>query len=92
MGQSKTSLKSSLKKQREIEREAAKDYAIARFNPSTGYEWRARRDRKKSKRSQTPGSTKNIKPTTLEKHFAKSSRAYKHKDYGSWLAKTSTIK
>lgn len=96
MGTSKTSLRStgglSLKQQRLMEVKYAKDYALGRYNPSTGAEWRIKKDRKKTKRSQTPGSTKNIKPTPLDKHMAKSSRSYKHKEYYSWFVKTGGMK
>lgn len=96
MAQSKTSRRStgglSLKLQRLKEVEYAKDYALSRYNPSNGAEWRIKKERKKTKRSQTPGSTKNIKPTPLDKHMAKASRSYKHKEYYSWFVKTGGTK
>lgn len=54
-----------------------------------GAKWRSRRDKKKQS-SQTPGRQKNVgcQATPKEKFFAKRSRAYKTKDYGSWLDST----
>lgn len=97
MGTSKTSLRStggmSLKQQRMQEIMDAHDYACPKFcNPGTGADWKARTTRKKGKGSHTPGTTKNIRPTPLEKHFAKCSRSYKHRGYENWLRKTALNK
>lgn len=91
--QSKTSKRStgglSLKLQRLREIEEARSYALGKYNPSTGAEWRSKVERKRTKRSRTDGRTKNIKPTPLDKYMAKTSRSYKHRSYSAWLAKTS---
>lgn len=54
-----------------------------------GAKWRSRRD-KKNQGSQTPGKQKNTncQATDKERFFAKRGRAYKHKEYNSWLDST----
>ena len=52
-----------------------------------GVGWRKNRDRKKSVRSNTPGSTKgeNCKATPFARFCAKRSRSYKHAGYPTQL-------
>lgn len=90
MAQSKTSLRSSLAKGRELDVVNAKDYALGRYHPGTGYDWCARRERRKAGhlKGHTPGRTKgdNCVADAKKRHMAKSSRSYKHRNYGNWLA------
>jgi hypothetical protein len=62
---------------------------LPRYNYSNGAGWCSKRDLKGTRRSATPGSTKTgCQITHLDKHMAKCSRSYKHRDYPAWLAKT----
>lgn len=48
--------------------------------------WKSNKIQKKHKGSQTPGKTKGgtCQATAMDRYFAKSSRSYKHPDYGKW--------
>ena len=53
--------------------------------------WRSKKERKlKNKfKGQTPGKQKGetCQASTMDRHMAKCSRSYKHRDYRSWLIK-----
>jgi hypothetical protein len=58
---------------------------------SMGFYWCSRRNRKRKNRisgnGSTPGKTKGgtCQADYKKRHMAKSSRSYKHQDYGMWL-------
>ena len=54
------------------------------------YDWKSKKKKKAKNGSQTSGRTKgeNCHASTLDRHFAKRSRSYKHPDYSEWVAKT----
>jgi hypothetical protein len=54
-----------------------------KFNCSSGFLWRHKRDKKKHKRSQTAGKP-NCQASTLDRYMCSRSRSYKHKNYAAW--------
>lgn len=67
-------------------------YCLPKFNQSTGFRWKYKRDLKKANRGKgiTSGSTKgdNCKASSIDRYMAKTSRSYKHPGYRSWFEKT----
>jgi hypothetical protein len=67
-------------------------FALPKFNPSTGAWWKRRKNIKETRHSHTDGRTKvGCKITYIDKHMAKASRSYKHRDYPSWREKKKGI-
>ena len=54
-----------------------------------GFDWRAKKDKKKRVGNQTDGRTKgnNCVTNAINRYIAKHNRSYKHKDYMEWCLK-----
>lgn len=65
-------------------------FALGKYNYGSGAGWKSVKERKKARGNQTTGKTKGLAchASTMDRHMAKSSRAYKHRDYGVWMTKT----
>ncbi len=89
MIQSKTSKRSSLVKKYKHD----PMFALGKYNAGTGANWCKKREAKKTKFNRTDGKLKGetCKASVLDKHFAKSSRAYRHEGYATWMEKTRGI-
>jgi len=63
---------------------------LKKHNSGSGAGMNSKRDKKARGGSQTAGNIKSedCKASTNDKHMAKCSRSYKHRDYRAWLAKT----
>ena len=63
---------------------------MASMNMSVTALWCRKRDEKGKRGNQTKGKEKVLtcQATTLERHYASSSRAYKHRGYAPWMEKT----
>jgi hypothetical protein len=61
---------------------------------STGFDWCKKRDKRKGKKSQTPGKMKslNCQATPLERYIARRNRSYKHPGYSTWCASHTGVK
>jgi hypothetical protein len=60
-------------------------FALGKYHPGTGAYWKRKKEKKANSGSRTDGRTKaRCKITYLDKHMAKASRSYKHRDYPSW--------
>jgi len=77
---------------RRADRFASDTAVLPKYNYGTGFGWATKRELKAKNRGkgQTSGRTKGptCQATPLQRHFAKSSRAYKHKSYQSWVEST----
>ena len=55
-----------------------------------GGDWRRNKIKKQTRGNQTAGNTEGerCKASIFDRHCAKSSRSYKHKNYKAWVEKT----
>jgi hypothetical protein len=69
-------------------------FALGKYNPGTGAWWKRKRDKKKTKRSQTPGRDKveTCQASAEDRWMAKTSRSYKHKQYHNWCLKMEALR
>ena len=63
--------------------------SLPRYNNGSGAGWKSKKMVKKTRGNQTPGHQKgeSCKASTLDRYMAKTSRSYKHPNFGAWSAK-----